>query len=74
MIYYLTGIISTKGFSELKYGFQFNSPSIYVSIYLEKSNLDYKKLIEAVKKMPNFSIVTYDKGGSIILKKNISVF
>lgn len=74
MIYYLSDIISTKGWSELKYGFQFDTPSIYVSIYVDKSNPDYKNLIDAVKLMTNFKVVTYDKGGSIILKKDISVF
>jgi hypothetical protein len=74
MVYYLNNIISTKGWSELKYGFQFNAPSIYVSIYLEKSNPDYKGLMDAVKKMPEFKIVTSDKGSSINIHKNISVF
>lgn len=74
MIYYLTGILATKGWSELKYGFQFSSPSIYVSIYLDKSNPDYKELMNAVKTMPNFTTVTYDKGSSINIKKDISVF
>ncbi|WP_208997335.1 PD-(D/E)XK nuclease family protein [Patiriisocius marinistellae] len=74
MIFYQTGILGAKGWSELKYGFQFSSPSIYVSIYLSKSNPEHKELMTYVKKMPNFTTVTYDAGSSINLKKDISVF
>lgn len=74
MIYYLTDIISSKGWSELKYGFLFNSPSIYVSIYLDKTNPDYEPLMKFVKNTSNFIITTYDKGSAIELIKDISVF
>lgn len=75
LIYYYQDIISSKGWSEIKYGFLFNGPVAYVGVWLEKTNPNYKKLIEYSKDYRNqFSIGELDQGLFVELKKDISCY
>lgn len=73
LIYYYKDIIANGGWSEIKYGILLNEPSIYVGIYVDKSNYDFDNLREALNetKVP-FEIHEYNKGISFLLKKSIS--
>lgn len=75
LIYYYQDIIPSKGWSEIKYGFLFNGPVAYVGVWLEKTNPNYKKLIEYSKDYRNqFSIGELDQGLFVELKKDISCY
>ena len=74
-IFYFKDIISEKGWSEIKYGFIFQNPSIYVGLFVAISNNDYKAIIEESNKLPSeFNKTTYDTGVSIFIKKDISQY
>ncbi|KIA99456.1 hypothetical protein OA93_04630 [Flavobacterium sp. KMS] len=75
LIYYYKEIISETGWSELKYGFQLQTPNIYVGIWIDKSNKKFSEFTEYSKlNLGGFNIEIKSNGISIELKKDISIY
>ena len=75
LIYMFKDILGNNGWTEIKYGFQLNNPSIYVGIWVDKSNDQHDFFRKTTKNLhPDFIIITRKKGTAIELKKEISIF
>lgn len=75
LIYYFKDILGENGWSELKYGFQFQRPAIYVGIWIDKSNKKYENFVKvAENRESTFIIIKRNNGIAIELKKEISGF
>jgi len=78
LIYYYKDILSGSGWSEIKYGFLFYKPEIYVGIWIDRSNEQFKKYVELIEKYKlnsEFEVDILDENGAYIeLKKDISIF
>ncbi len=75
LIFMFSDIISENGWSEIKYGFQLDNPSIYVGIWIDKTNNDYENFIKAIEPFKDqFLVNKMDIGISIELKKGISTY
>ena len=75
LIYLFKNILGNIGWTEIKYGFQLHKPSIYVGIWVDKSNEQYENFVKSTEILSQDFKITKRKGGiSIELKKEISVF
>lgn len=75
LIYMFKDILGENGWSEIKYGFELNNPSIYVGIWVDKSNTQFEQFDNLINKLPADFIIDKRKiGTSIELKKEISGF
>lgn len=75
MIYYYKDIIATGGWSELKYGFQTSSSNIYVGIWIDKTNSQYKLFKEHFANSDfNFELKDYPNGFAVELKSSLNKY
>ncbi len=74
LIYSITDIVGEGGFSELKFGFQLGSKSIYVGIYIGHNNSCYKDILEKKDgfKKPYWNSEVLDHGIIIERKRGFS--
>lgn len=74
VIYYFKDIIGTN-YSDIKYGFQTSNSQIYVSIWIDKNNIEYKT-IKSYFQSNNygFQVIYLDSGMAIELKEPLQNF
>lgn len=74
LIYSYKHILSEDGWTELKYGFQLNPPTVYVGLWIDKTNRQFLNIKERTTTETDFLIEVRSNGMSIELKKNISIY
>lgn len=75
LIYITKDIVEGNGYSELKYGFQLGKPNVYISIWIDKSNFNHKKLWNFINKNDyGFCIYKDNYGMAVELKNDISAY
>ena len=75
LIYAYKDIVPGNGWSEIKYGFQLQTPTIYVGIWIDKANLTFNEFKDfATNNLEHFIVEVKSNGVSVELKKDISVF
>lgn len=75
IIYLFKSILGNVGWTEIKYGFQLNNPSIYVGIWVDKANDQHDAFRDITATLPSdFVIIKRKNGTAIELKKEISVY
>lgn len=76
LIYLFKDVLPHGGWSEIIYGFRFDTPAVFTSIYVDKKNGAYEVFVEEIGTMleKGFLISSHEYGTSIRLELDISRF
>jgi hypothetical protein len=75
MVYMYDKILPGEGWSEIKYGFRFSQPSIFVDIYLDNKNdhyIDFRRTLKDMTMTIPFTLTEHTLGGRFAIEFDIS--
>lgn len=74
LIYYYKDILSEGGWTEIKYGFKLHPPTVYIGLWIDKSNKQFSTIKDRLATETEFIIDVISNGISIELRKNVSIY